>query len=644
MLCALYIPDFIAAAAMRLEPELRARPLAVLEGKPPLVRVVAMNVAARLAGIEAGMTKMQAEALAGVVLRQRSETHEAAAQAALLDAAHAFSPRVEAVASGTVLLDLTGLERIFGPPAAIARDVAQRASDLGLEANVAVAMNREAAIHAARGFAGVTVIAAGEEAHRLGMLPVDVLVMEPPAGSSEIPTLRQKKAKGWGTQGKDGPELLESLERWGVRTLRALAALPTPALSERLGQRGVLLQRWARGEGTTTLAPAEPPLVFEEEIELEHPIELLEPLAFVLNRMLEQLCTRLASRALSANELTLQLTLDGAVRDEDDSPRRHEDTKEPVSRFAFQVSRNSGDERETRNTERETPSFVSSCLRGEQHVRVLRLPVPMRDARTFLKLLQLDLNAHPPGAPVIKVRLAAEPARPQVTQHGLFAPATPAPEKLQLMLARMAGVVGQANLGSAELLDTHRADAFVMREFAPSQSQKLNTKDTKGTKDTKENGGGSEYGAPRLALRVFRPPLQAAVEVSGGRPVRVRCAPRLGEKPEEAIGGRVLWCAGPWRTNGEWWGEAVDRFTLVVSRDVGSPRRHEDTKVPKVRGFEVSHGTASTNSGNRQRETGNTRFSRDEWDIALRVGDGVEIYRLVRNVESEAWLVGGLYD
>ncbi|HZQ90474.1 MAG TPA: hypothetical protein VFA60_01635 [Terriglobales bacterium] len=601
MLCALYIPDFIAAAAMRLEPELRSRPLAVLEGKPPLARVAAMNAAARLAGIEAGMTKMQAEALPGVVLRERAEAREAAAHAALLDAAHAFSPRVEAAAADTVLLDIQGLERIFGPPAAIARDAARRVAEMGLEANVAVAANREAAIHAARGFAGVTVIAPGEEAQRLGMLPVEVLVMEPPAGNSEIPSLRQKKAEGWGSHGggsdPSGAEMLESLERWGVRTLRALAALPTPALSQRLGQRGVLLQRWARGEGTVTLTPAELPLVFEEEVELEHPIELLEPLAFVLNRMLEQLCARLSSRALAANELTLCLTLDQT---------------DEVSSFQFPVSKNSGAEQlETGNSKLE----ISSRPRGEQHVRTLPLPVPMRDARTFLKLLQLDLNAHPPGAPVIKVALRAGPARPQVAQHGLFATATPAPEKLQLMLARMAGVVGEGNLGSAELLDTHRADAFAMREFAPNQSQSRNPK------DTMENG----ERMPRLALRMFRPPLEAVVEVSGGRPVRARCAPRLGEKAEDAIGGRVLWCAGPWRTNGEWWERTVSSFQFPVS---GQSRSSEPIAATR----------------NLKLETRN--FFRDEWDIALRAGDGVEIYRLVRERERERerWLVEGIYD
>ena len=39
------------------------------------------------------------------------------------------------------------------------------------------------------------------------------------------------------------PRLLETLDRWGIRNLRALAALPEVALSERLGQEGLRLQQ-----------------------------------------------------------------------------------------------------------------------------------------------------------------------------------------------------------------------------------------------------------------------------------------------------------------------------------------------------------------------------------------------------------------
>src|SRR6202030_3860218 len=99
--------------------------------------------------------------------------------------------------------------------------------------------------------------------------------------------------------------------------------------------------------------------------------------------------------------------------------------------------------------------------------RTLRLPMPMLDAKLFLKLLQLDLQAHPPGAPIVKICLSAEPARPRTLQGGLFQAIFPEPEKLELTLARIAGIVGEDRVGSVELLDTHRAGAFTVQHFAP---------------------------------------------------------------------------------------------------------------------------------------------------------------------------------
>ncbi len=136
-------------------------------------------------------------------------------------------------------------------------------------------------------------IPAGKEAERLGPLPVEVLFDDHLQGDPK----------------QEADRLLETLARWGIRNLRALAALPEVALSERLGQEGLHLQKLARGAASRTLVPVEAPLVFEEAIELEHPIVLLEPLAFLLNRLLEQLCARLASRALATQELRLSLEL-----------------------------------------------------------------------------------------------------------------------------------------------------------------------------------------------------------------------------------------------------------------------------------------------------------------------------------------------
>jgi protein ImuB len=525
----IFVPDFPVEAILRSESELRSQAVAVLDGKAPLKKVFAQNENARRAGVEAGMAKLEVEACSDIVLRDRSRLQEDAAHAALLDCAQSFSPRVEDIGSDIILIDLAGLEPLFGPLPKIARDLARRASDLGLESNVAVAANPDTAVIAARGFSGITLIPHGKEAERLGRLPIEVLF-----------------ATGCGSQNydheKEPEQVLETLNRWGVRNLHSLATLPEVALSERLGQPGLRLQKLARGATFRTLTPVEPLLVFEEEIELEHPLILLEPLAFLLGRLLEQLCTRLSIHALAIQELHLRFELDSSCYEEETDSRSSENTQ------TFE--------------------------------RILRLPVPLLDAKVFLKLLQLDLNAHPPGAPILKIHLRAEPVRPRAAQGGLFLPPSPEPEKLELTLARIAGIVGEEKIGSLELLDTYRTEGFRMQRFNPNSQGSFKSKSY--DNDT----------ATVTALRIFRPTVPATVTLRDGSPTHIACHKRKGKDKE--IQGTILWAAGPWRSSGDWWEQEA--------------------------------------------------WSRDEWDIAVQAETEITLFRLVRDLLAGRWFVEGAYD
>jgi protein ImuB len=513
MFACIFVPNFPVTAVFRAEPELRARAVAIFEGKPPLEKVFAVNESAGRAGIAPGMTKAQAELCSELTLRPRSLLQESVAHATLLDCAQSFSPRVEDAAADTAILDLAGMESLFGTLQEIARNLFRCAADLGLDGNVAVASNPDAAVLAARGFTGVNVIPSGQEAESLGSLPLDVLF----AGVIAEKEKEGKKKKEDEPQ-KESVRLLATLERWGIRDLRALAALPEVALSERLGQEGLHLQKLARGAVSRTLVPVEAPAVFEEAIELEYPIVLLEPLAFLLNRLLEQICARLTARALATQELRLTLALQNLMG-----------ADPQLETFGIPS------ESDALHNEAHAPAqhFVSG--RQGKFCRTLRLPLPMLDPKLFLKLLQLDLNAHPPGAPILKIHLAAEPARRRSAQGGLFLPPSPEPEKLELTLARIAGLLGKPRVGSLELLDTHRAEGFRMRRFVPETAEKA-----------KRQVAGEGKSAV-AALRRFRPPLRAIVTLESGEPVRVVCS-----KKKEAQGS-VLWKAGPWRSSGDWW-------------------------------------------------------------------------------------------
>ncbi len=571
----IYVPNFSSAAALRAEPELETHAIAIFEGKPPLEQIIAVNEKSRDLGISPGMSKAQGELCPGIALRPRSPLQESSAHSALLDCAQSFSPVVEDTARDIVLLDLAGMESLFGSLTKISHEIFDRAASLGLKANVATASNPDAALLAARGFSRVTVIPAGKEAEKLGPLPIDVLFDE---------NLQAD-------QKEEATRLLETLDRWGIRNLRALAGLPEVSLSERLGQQGLHLQKLARGSACRTLVPVEAPMVFEEAIELEHPIVLLEPLAFLLNRILDQLCARLASRALATQELRLTLELSnltgiedefenaGIPSESDNSAGVKETAGAPsLSRFVRQDGdfdfQSSSKRVEGTVLQSETPQH-----RQSKFIRKLSLPLPMLDAKVFLKLLQLDLNAHPPGAPIMKIHLSAEPARPRSAQGGLFLPPAPEPEKLELTLARIAGIVGEQRVGAVELLDTHHPEGFRMRRFVAEVARKT---------PQKKSPDAAEAEAAVTALRRFRPPLRVNVALENGQPMRVNC-PKKKEVQDE-----ILWKAGPWRFSGDWW-----------DRDA---------------------------------------WSRDEWDLAVRSGETVAFYRLVHDLLAGDWFLEGTYD
>jgi len=262
------------------------------------------------------------------------------------------------------------------------------------------------------------------------------------------------------------PELFETLHLWGIRSLEDLARLPDDALASRLGARGLWLQRLARGAFERPLRPRISATIYEESAELEHPIKLREPLLFLITRFLDDLTARLKSQSLAA--AALHLTLNGTQR---------------------------------------THS----------------VPFPTRDVKLLLKLVEHSLDRQPPEAPIAKIRLELIPTEPRRVQHGLFTPAAPEPEKLELTLGKIRGLVGEKNVGYPELFDTHRP------------------------------GVARPTGA-LLPFRYFRPPLEARVT-----------AERLWTRMFQ---GKILQIAGPWRSSGDWWQPGDwnrDEYDLALS-------------------------------------------------------------------------------
>jgi protein ImuB len=238
----------------------------------------------------------------------------------------------------------------------------------------------------------------------------------------------------------------------------------------------VQLHKLAQGASMRPIVPHADALRFVEIMELDYEIETIEPLTFILSRMLDQLCSRMRSRNRATHEVRLRLGT---------------------------------------------------------HVRVLKLPLPVRNPRLLTKLLILDLEAHPPGAAVKRVEVEAIPTKPRVVQNGLFVPLSPEPEKLELTLARLKAVVGEENVGAAEILDTHRPDAFRMEKFHLGERGSLRM----GMDSTTTS-------SCSLSLRLFRPPLEATVQLRNAAPSWIAF---------HGVHGSIITARGPWRTSGDWW-------------------------------------------------------------------------------------------
>ena len=400
-----------------------------------------------------------------------------------------FSPRIERHSASAVVLDVGGLGRLLGDAQAIGAELDRAAAGSSAGLRIAVARTQAAARLLAIGCSGLTV-APGEVADALAPLSVEALRV--------FMDDEDEKVRGGhrAARMEATARRLDTFRRWGLTTLGDIAALPAAALSERMGQEGLVLQQLARGVDRAPLVPDPGVPRFVEAMELEWPIDSLEPLSFVLARLLEPLSSALERADRGAAALRLDLRL----------------------------------------VDRTT------------HPRVLQLPASMRDAKVLRTLLLLDLESHPPSTAIDIVTLEIDPAPGRIVQYSLLDRALPSPETLATLTARLGALVGEGRIGSPALLDSWRPDGFEIKRFSPD-SGTPHTRSTPGTPGTPGTHG--THGTPgtpgTLILRRFRPPVAVRVTVAHGRPVQVAIDRR------GMPGGRVEQSAGPWRTSGAWW-------------------------------------------------------------------------------------------
>ena len=435
---------------------------------------------------------------------------------AVVAIAQEFSPRYERHRDDLVSVDVSGLTRLLGPARTIGEEMRREAAARGLRVHVAVAGTRTAAVLLALARPGLTVVAPGGEAEALAALAIGILEKVCDDDGMPSPESTQSRSDRKGFAALTGL----AFKKWGLKTLGELAALPSADLVSRLGRPARAWQAMARGEDIRPLVPMLEEERFEASLDLEWPIADLEPLSFVLTRLLEPLSTRLERRDRGAAVLHVLLRL---------------------------VTR-------------------------ETTARRLELPTPMRDVRALRTLALLDLEAHPADAAIDRVTIVIDPTPGRIVQHTLYTRAQPTPEQMSTLLARLGALMGTDRFGAPAAVDTERPGAFAMTVFATDHDDQRRTRATRGEKISLEDSAVSARSALNVvsALRRCRQPVPARVAVAGGRPVRVT-SDRRG-----FAGGTVTHCAGPWRTSGEWW---ADRKLEVRSQKSEGEVQSSEFKV-----------------------------------------------------------------
>jgi protein ImuB len=128
----------------------------------------------------------------------------------------------------------------------------------------------------------------------------------------------------------------------------------------------------------------------------------------------------------------------------------------------------------------------------------------------------------------LKVGLELNPVKPRVQQHGLFIAHAPEAAKLEVTLSRLSNLLGAENVGTPELLDTHRPDAFRLTRFS-TEACRIDD---------------STCPFEVLTLRRCRPPQIAQIRSVRETPTHIATV---------AVKGRIVASAGPWRSSGDWW-------------------------------------------------------------------------------------------
>jgi protein ImuB len=532
------IPAFALQVLLRRRPELRGRAVALVDREVCHAPVRLLSTAARRAGVRVGMKAPAACALCPgleVALVPPAEIDAAVEEVAAL--LRACSPRVEVLpppavppaggpASTSVLLDPTGLERLFGSEQSWAARIVVDLGLRGFRARVALATSRLAALVLARSAPTAPAPGprrAGGAPQRVGSV-VQLPRAEEPLRVRALPVALLGLAE----------EHQETLARLGVTTIGAFLDLPAGGLVRRFGAELGRVRRALLGDDPTPLAPHGAPPSYDVIVDVEPPDHDATRLLFLARRALAPLLARLAAAGLALGALRLTLEI-----------------------------------RSTRRGETTATSLPDTCR--------LEPATPCLDDRLVTDLLRLHLDSLRLAEPVETLVLRPETAPASPEQLALFAGrARESAAALSRAVARVRAAYGPDSVVRARLGDSHVPESAwrwePLARVAPPAAPSPATPSPATPSPTTPPATVVRAVLPR-ARRLGPPPPPTARAVPAPVPAAAAGAaaaatpPPAGPVPLPAALTTATALAGPHLVEGGWWETPVRRaYHYVATR------------------------------------------------------------------------------
>jgi len=172
MFATIYLPNFYLQAAMRHQPDLREKPVALLDDRQPKSLILQLNQAAEQAGVRTGMTASQGLARnLDLVVKTRASAQEKQIEEIVLHFAFTLAPYVEATAPGLCTIQFTTRKNL----APNVWRVVEVLGQLEVSAQAGIAETPDTSLLAA--YLAKPVLEINDTKHFLASLPIETLAI-----------------------------------------------------------------------------------------------------------------------------------------------------------------------------------------------------------------------------------------------------------------------------------------------------------------------------------------------------------------------------------------------------------------------------------------------------------------------------------